>query len=174
MAETSRSTAVSQEKESATAMRMCDRALTSIFSGPCIFSCAAKAFLKGVGVLGVGIVTVLRNVGVRDLKWQRIQYVVHKLWEVTLRSWNVMERSVILFCEAFLPVILFLVLGCGLFVDWCVDETPLATNGSRGECRGVQAEVFSSWYVTNLGRRVHKQTMIIFIPSTLRGISFGR
>lgn len=44
---------------------------TSIFSGPCIFSCAAKAFLKGVGVLGVGIMTVLRNLGVLELgSWQ--------------------------------------------------------------------------------------------------------
>lgn len=81
VAETSRSTAVSQARESAAEMRVCHRALTSIFSGPCIFSCAANAFLKGVGVLGVGIVTVLRNVGVRELKWQRMQYVVH----VTLR-----------------------------------------------------------------------------------------
>lgn len=55
-------------------------ALTSIFSGPCIFSWAAKAFLKGVGVLGVAVVTVLRNVGVRDLtRWQRKNEVVYKL-----------------------------------------------------------------------------------------------
>lgn len=43
----------------------------------------------------------------------------------------------------FLPVILLLVLGCGLFVEWRADETPLATNRGRGEGRGVQAEVVS-------------------------------
>lgn len=43
-------------------------------------------------------------------------------------------------------------LGCGLLVDWRVDETPLATNRGRGEGRGVQAEVFSPGYVANLRR----------------------
>lgn len=47
-------------------------ALTSIFRGPCIFSCAASAFLKGVGVLGVGTVTVLRSLGVRKLDFLKI------------------------------------------------------------------------------------------------------
>lgn len=46
--------------------------------------------------------------------------------------------------DFFLPIILFLVLGCGLFVEWRVDQTPLATNGSRGERRAVQGEVLSS------------------------------
>jgi hypothetical protein len=42
--------------------------LTSILTGPCIFSCAARAFLNGVGVLGVGIMTVFRYFGVLELR----------------------------------------------------------------------------------------------------------
>lgn len=41
--------------------------LTTIFSGPCIFSWAARAFLNGVGVLGVGTMMDLRILGVLKL-----------------------------------------------------------------------------------------------------------
>lgn len=40
---------------------------TTIFKGPCIFSWAAKAFLKGVGVLGVWTIIDLRTFGVLKL-----------------------------------------------------------------------------------------------------------
>lgn len=47
-------------------------------------------------------------------------------------------------------------LGCGLFVERRVDETPLATDRGRGEGRGVQAEEFSPRYVANLRRCTEK------------------
>lgn len=65
------------------------------------------------------------------------------------------------FFSSFLPIVLFLVLGCGVFVEGRVDETPLATDRGRGEGRGVQAEGFSPWYVANL-RRSHVSYMIKF------------
>lgn len=71
--------------------------LTSIFSGPCIFSWAAKAFLKGVGVLGVGIMTVLWNLGVLELEsWQSLQ--IHLV--LTIR-WKVSSKYIMIL--AFIP-----------------------------------------------------------------------
>lgn len=43
------------------------RGHTTIFSGPCIFSWAARAFLKGVGVFGVCPMIDLRTFGVLKL-----------------------------------------------------------------------------------------------------------
>lgn len=61
-------------------------------------------------------------------------------------------RCIVILFSRFLPIVLFLVLGCGLFVEGRVDETPLATDRGRGEGRGVQAERFSPWCVANLRR----------------------
>lgn len=157
-------------------MRVCNRALTSIFSGPCIFSCAAKAFLKGVGVLGVGIVTVLRNVGVRDLKWKRIQYVVHNLWQVTLRfSWNAAQYS---FVKLFYPSFSFWCLGVvslwsGVLLRHLWPQTGVEVSAGVSKLRCSVPDMLQIWGGTQTDNNRH-MTNNNFIPSTLRGISFGK
>lgn len=47
--------------------KQCIKIPTTIFKGPCIFSWAAKAFLNGVGVLGVWAIMDLRTLGVLKL-----------------------------------------------------------------------------------------------------------
>lgn len=73
----------------------------------------------------------------------KIRTVVYKLLYVYYIRIVLLEHKV--HCDAFrrlVPMVLFLVLGCGLSVEGRVDETPLATNRGRGEGRGVQAELF--------------------------------
>lgn len=50
-----------------------------------------------------------------------------------------------------LPIILFLVLGGGFFLKWCVEETPLATHGSWGEGGIIQVHMLHPWYIAKLG-----------------------
>lgn len=128
------------------------RAITSIFSGPCIFSWAAKAFLKGVGVLGVGIVTDLRNLGVCDLEsLQRIWYTLPaQTIKLNEDYWNMRGIYTIL---RFLPIILFLVLRCGFFLEWRVGKTPLATHRSRGQGRVIHVQMLRPRYVAWLGKQ---------------------
>lgn len=53
----------------------------------------------------------------------------------------------------YLPIILFLVFRCGLFLERRVEETPLATHRSRGEGGVIQIQMLRPWYVGELGKQ---------------------